>query len=147
TDEIKPSDAMAAYRRREILSEILSIKPLSSMDWLSLSAMQLVTDRPMEQVVESLKLSVLTGPNEAYVMGQRAVLALSIWEDLSPDLKSDVVIDLGPMMSPRTPAEGAEQGKFRAVLATKSERVRTELRTALIATGLSPKGIDQFLGF
>ena len=146
TDAINPSDMKAANRRREALSAILSIKPSSSVDWLSLSAMQLVTDQPMEQVLESLKLSMLTGPNEGYVMGERAVFALSLWEDLSPDLKSHVAIDLGPMMSPRTPAEGAERGKFQAVLATKTERVRNELRTALIATGLSPKEVER-LGF
>ena len=65
TDEPNPSDVIAAYRRREVLSAILSIKPLSSMDWLSLSSMQLVTDQSMEDVLASLKLSMLTGPNEA----------------------------------------------------------------------------------
>ena len=113
TDEINPSDVMAANRRREALSAILSIKPLSSMDWLSLSGMQLVTDQPMEQVLESLKLSTLTGPNEGYVMAERAIFAVSLWEALSPDLKSRVAIDMGPMISPRTPAEGAARGKFR----------------------------------
>ncbi|MGB6915884.1 MAG: hypothetical protein WBE42_24510, partial [Pseudolabrys sp.] len=43
TDEINPSDMMVAYRRRAILSELLSIRPLSSVDWFSLSGMQLVT--------------------------------------------------------------------------------------------------------
>ena len=146
TDEINPSDPMVAYRRRAVLSEILSIKPLSSINWLSLSAVQLVTNRPMEQVLESLKLSTLTGPNEGYVMGERAVFSLSLWEDLLPDLKSHVAIDLGPMLSPRTPAEALERGKFQAVLAKKSERVRNELRTILMATGLSPKEIEQRLG-
>ena len=64
TEEINTSDPKAANSRREALSSILSIKPLSSIDWLSLSGMQLVTDQPMEQVLGSLKLSMLTGPNE-----------------------------------------------------------------------------------
>ena len=114
TDEINPSDMMVAYRRREILSAILSIKPLSSMDWLSLSGMQLVTDQPMEDVLESLKLSMLTGPNEGYVMTKRGVFGVSLWESLSPDLKSRVAYDLGPTLFPRSPAEGAEGGKLRA---------------------------------
>jgi hypothetical protein len=33
-----------------------------------LSAMQLVTDQPMEQVFDSLELSMVTGPNEGYLM-------------------------------------------------------------------------------
>ena len=80
TDEINPSDMMVAYRRRAVLSELLSIRPLSSMDWFSLSGMQLVTDQPMEDVLASLKLSMMTGPNEAYVMTKRGVFAVSLWE-------------------------------------------------------------------
>jgi hypothetical protein len=147
SDEINSSDTMVAYRRREILSEILAIKPLSSLDWLSLSSVQLAADEPMEQVLGSLKLSALTGPNEGYVMAERAIFALSLWEDLSPDLKSRVAIDLAPMVSPRTPAEGAESGKFRAVLSTKPEGVRNVLRKALLARAISAKEIEQLLGF
>ena len=147
TDEINPSDMMVAYRRREILSEILSIKPLSSMDWFSLSGMQLVTDQSMEDVLASLKLSMLTGPNEGYVMTKRGVFGVSLWESLSPDLKSRVAYDLGPTLFPRSPAEGAERGKLRAVLSAKPEHVRKEIREALLATGLSPKEIEQRLGF
>jgi hypothetical protein len=82
-------------------------------------------------------------------MGERGIFAVSLWEDLSPDLKSRTAIDLAPMnfVVPRTVAEGAESLKFRAVLATKSERVRNELRATLLAAGLSPKQIEQRLGF
>jgi hypothetical protein len=147
TGEIDPSDLQAANRRRETLSSILSIKPLSSVHWLLLSGMQLVTDQPMEQVLESLELSVVTGPNEGQVMAERGIFGVSLWEDLSRDLKSRAALDLGPMIYSRTPAEGAKSGKFQAVLATKSEWVRNELRKALVATGISPKEIEQRLGF
>ena len=147
TDEINPSDMMVAYRRRAILSELLSIRPLSSMDWFSLSGMQLVTDQSMEDVLASLKLSMLTGPNEAYVMTKRGVFGVSLWESLSPDLKSRVAYDLGPTLFPHSPAEGAEEGKLRAALSAKPEHVRKEIREALLATGLSPKEIEQRLGF
>jgi hypothetical protein len=144
---IDPSDLKAANDRREVLSAILTIRPLSSIDWLSLSGMQLLTDRPMAQVLESLELSMLTGPNEGYVMAERGIFGVSLWEDLSRDLKSRAALDLGPIIYPRTPAEGAEGVKFQAVLATKSESVRNELRKALVATGISPKEIEQRLGF
>jgi hypothetical protein len=144
---IDPSDLKAANDRREVLTAILTIRPLSSIDWLSLSGMQLLTDRPMEQVLESLELSVLTGPNEGYVMAERGIFGVSLWEDLSRDLKSRAALDLGPIIYPRTPAEGAEWDKFRTVLATKSELVRNELRKALVATGISPNDIEQRLGF
>ena len=144
---INPTDLKAANDRREVLSAILTIRPLSSIDWLSLSGMQLLTDQPMEQVLESLELSVVTGPNEGYVMAERGIFGVLLWESLSRDLKSRAALDLGPMIYPRTPADGAESGKFRAMLATKSELVRNELRKALVATGISPKEIEQRLGF
>ena len=90
--------------QREALSAILSIKPLSSRDWLALSGVQLVTDQPMDDVLESLKLSTLTGPNEGYVMVERGIYGVSIWESLSPDLKSRVANDLLPVLFPRTAA-------------------------------------------
>ena len=131
----------AANSRREALSSILSIKPLSSVDWLSLSSVQFVTDQPMEQVLGSLELSMVTGPNEGYVMSERGIFGVSIWESLSPDLKSRAAIDLV------IAAARSEYRKIRAVLSTKPEWVRNELREALLATGLSPKEIEQRLGF
>ena len=41
-EEINISDQKAANSRRETFSSILSIKPLSSIDWLSLSGLQRV---------------------------------------------------------------------------------------------------------
>jgi hypothetical protein len=92
----------------------------------------------MEQVLGSLKLSMLTGPNEGYVMAERGIFGVSLWDSLSPDLKRGVVSDLA----------GAEMNqKFRTVLSKQPVSVKTELREALLATGLSPKEIEQRLGF
>ncbi len=146
-DETKRSDIIAPYRQRALLSAILSIKPMSSRDWLSLSSAELTTHRPMEEVFGSLRLSMLTGPNEGYLMAERGTFVLSLWEKLPPDLKRHEAIDLGPVIFPRTPEEGTESGKFRAVLATTPEAVKNELREALVATGLSPKVIEERLGF
>src|SRR6516165_592845 len=103
-DETNQSDIIAAYRRRELLSAILSITPLSSMDWLSLSKAELMTHQSIEDVFGSLELSVLTGPNEGYVMGERAVFALSLWDRLPADLKRHAAVDVAAMTFPRTPA-------------------------------------------
>jgi hypothetical protein len=139
-EKIDPSDLKAAASRREALSALLSIKPLSPMDWLSLSGMQLITDQPMDQVLGSLMLSMMTGPNEGYVMADRGIFGASLWEDLSPDLRRRTAIDLAAEKPP-------ENEKFRAVLSTKSEVVRNELRIAMLATGLSPKEVERRLGF
>ena len=94
TKKIDISDQKAANRRRDVLSSILSIEPLSSLDWLSLSGVQLVTDQPMGQVLGSLELSMLTGRNEGYVMAERGIFGISLWESLSPYLKTRVANDL-----------------------------------------------------
>src|SRR6516225_5277086 len=147
TYQINLSDQKSANRRRQTLCALVSIKPMSSYDWLAVSGLQFVTDRPMEQVFDSLELSMLTGPNEAYVMGERAVFAVSLWERLPSDLKSHVAIDVAGMMFSIIPEEGAKVGKFQSVLATQPDWVRNELREALVATGVSPSEIEKRLGF
>jgi hypothetical protein len=146
-DETSQSDIIAAYRQRELASAILSIKPLSSMDWLALSKAELMTHQPIENVFGSLELSMLTGPNEGYVMGERAAFALSQWERLPADLKRHAAADVAAMMFPRTPKEGEMLGKIQAVLATQPESVRNELREAVVASGVSPEAIKKGLGF
>ena len=146
-NSIDPSDQKGANRRRQTLTALVSIKPMSSYDWLLLSGLQFVTDQPMEQVFDSLELSMLTGPNEGYVMGERAVFAVSLWERLPSDLKSHVAIDVAGMMFSIIPEEGAKVGKFQSVLATQPDWVRNELREALVATGVSPSEIEKRLGF
>src|SRR5271169_5454172 len=122
TEDINPSDLIATTRRREGLSAILSIKPLSSMDWLSLSGLQQVTDQPMEQVFDGLKLSMLTGPNEGYLMAERGIYGVSLWERLSPDLKRRVAIDLATVEI---------NDRIRAALFAQPQQVRDELRAAM----------------
>src|SRR5512139_2147416 len=46
-DKFDVSDPIAVIRRRAVLSSLLSIKPLSSEDWLSLSRIQLAARQPM----------------------------------------------------------------------------------------------------
>ena len=146
-DESNQSDIIAAYRRRELLFASLSIKPLSSMDWLALSKAELMTHQPIEDVFGSLELSMLTGPNEGYVMGERAAFALSQWERLPADLKRHVATDVAAMMFPRTPAEGGMLGKIRAALAAQPDWVRNEVREAVFATGISAEQTKKGLGF
>jgi hypothetical protein len=141
--KIDASAPKATNSRREALAAILSIEPLSSVNWLSLSGMQLITDQPMEQVLESLELSMVTGPNEGYVMADRGIFGFSLWERLPPELKRRVAVDLADL------AAGAIRWnkKFQAILSTKSEGVRNELRAALLATGLLPREVERRLGF
>jgi hypothetical protein len=138
-DETNRSDIIAPYHRRELLSAILSIEPLSSMDWLSLSKAELMTHHPMEDVFGSLELSMLAGPNEGYVMAERRLYGVSLWERLSPDLKRRVATDVAFGEIP--------DEKLHELVSAQSEQTRSELREALIATGLSSKDIKKRLGF
>jgi hypothetical protein len=138
--KIDISDQKAANSRREALSSILSIKPLSSVDWLSLSGWQLVTDQPMEQVFESLELSMVTGPNEGYVKAERGIFGVSLWPRLSADLKRRVATDLAA-------GEIIGNEKLRAALSAQPARVRNELQAAMLGTGLSPNEVERRLGF
>jgi hypothetical protein len=139
-EQIDVSDQKAANSRREALSSILTIKPLSSVDWLSLSGWQLVTDRPMEQVFESLDLSMVTGPNEGYVKAERGIFGVSLWLRLSADLKRRVATDLAA-------GEIIGNEKLRAALSAQPARVRNELQAAMLGTGLSPNEVERRLGF
>ena len=143
TYQIDPSDQKAAGRRRQTLTTLVSIKPLSSYDWLSLSGLQLITDQPMEQVFASLELSMLTGPNEGYVMVDRGLFGVSLWERLPPDLQRRVALDLAAGNA----GEMTGGKSIRAALASQPDQALGEVRAAMIATGLSPQEVDQRLGF
>jgi hypothetical protein len=138
-DEANQSDLIAPYHRRELLPAILAIEPLSSMDWLALSKAELMTHQSMEDVFGSLELSMLTGPNEEYVMAERGIYGVSLWQRLSPDLKRRVVADLALDEYP-------DILKIRAFVAAQPEEVRSELREALIAAGLSPQEVERRVG-
>jgi hypothetical protein len=112
---------------------------LSSMDWPALSRAELMTHQPMENVFGSLELSMLTGPNEGYVMADRGIYGVSLWHRLAPDLQRRVVADLAVDEYP-------DILKIRAFVSRQPEQVRAELREALVAAGLSPQEIEKRVG-
>jgi hypothetical protein len=138
-DKINPSDVTAANERLEVLSALLSIKPLSPYHWLLLSGVEFATAQRMDDVLDAFTLSALTGPNEDYVMVERGMFGFSVWEDLPPDLKTRVALDLTAEKDPRNP-------RFRVVVASKPQEVRNEVRTALLAQGIPLKDVE-WLGF
>jgi hypothetical protein len=99
-----------------------------------------MTHQSMEDVFGSLELSMLIGRNEGYVIENRRLFGVSLWDRLSPDLKRRVANDLAVGEIP-----GSQ--KFRDLVAAQPERMRNELREALIADGFSSKDIEERLGF
>jgi hypothetical protein len=138
-DKIDPSDLTAANEQVQALSAFLSVKPLSSYHWVLFAGMEFATAQRMDDVLDALTLSALTGPNEDYVMVQRGIFGLSVWEELPPDLKRRVAVDLTAEKDPGNP-------NFLAALSSKPQGVRDELRAALFANGVTPQDVER-LGF
>ena len=129
------ADENLALRRRDEIMEILSIRPLSTEYWLSLSEMRLLTGAHSSKVVEALGLSVLTGANEGYAMSRRGFFGLSHWEVLPAEIQkrtaSDFVVG-DPLPYRRTEA-------LRTILTEKKEEIRQDMRIVLQAEGFLPK--------
>jgi hypothetical protein len=127
-------DIEEAARRADGLTALLSVHPLSSTDWLSLSGMWLVTGQPYERVLRALAMSSLTGPNEGSVMLQRAIFGLLQWEVLPAAARQRTIADLAEALH-ATAVEDREINPAKNVLAGKSADVRREIADRLSAAG------------
>jgi hypothetical protein len=95
-----PADQAGARKRIDELTAVLSLRPMSSMSWLSLAGTRLVTGQPPDKVLSALAMSSLTGPNEHAMMYQRGVFELLQWEALPIDFRKRAIRDLsGAMLS------------------------------------------------
>ena len=97
-----------------------------------------MTKQSMDDVFGSLELSMLTGPNEGYVMEEHRFFGVSLWDRLPPDLKRRVTKDVA--------GDIHDSFKFLVFASTQPEPVKNELREALSAAGLSPQEIKARLG-
>jgi hypothetical protein len=126
---VQASNPAEVSKRQQALDDIVSIRPLSSMNWLLLSGMDLVGRAPLDKVFRDLTLSYVTGANEGYVKGQRVVFALSLWERLTPDLRSLTIHGLAT-----TDLNDLDINGVRRVMSAKSEIVRRDVWSALTQT-------------
>jgi hypothetical protein len=95
-----PSDQAGARKRIDELTAALSLRPMWSMNWLSLAGMRLVTGQSPDKILSALAMSSLTGPNEHAMMYQRGVFELLQWETLPNDFRNRAIRDLsGAMLS------------------------------------------------
>jgi hypothetical protein len=83
-----------AGKRTQALANLLELRPLASIDWLSLAGMRVVAAAPQEQVLSALTMSRITGPNEGAVMLQRGMFGLLEWEQLPEDVRVQTTRDL-----------------------------------------------------
>jgi O-antigen ligase len=118
-----------AHRLDEI-GALLSVRPLASQHWLSLSAMRRLAGQPIEKVLAPLRLSFSTGPNAGEVLLQRAMFCLSLWEDLPADIQWRVAKDLAvPGFS------DPDKAKLRTVISSQPQSVRTSVRDLMREQG------------
>ena len=133
TSKIIDSDILS--KRIRLLIEKLSIRPLSSTDWLSLAGMRLVTAAPHAEVLGALTMSSITGPNEGAVMWQRGIFSLLQWEALAADTRERTIADLAGVI-----ADGAfndsQIGQARIVASSKSPATRSEIGSKLIGAAV-----------
>jgi hypothetical protein len=133
-----PDAQIKARKRRDELIEILSIKPLSSKHWLFLSEIHFVTGEQPNKIEEAFRMSALTGPNEGGIMSRRALFGVAQWEVLPADLQKRTAADL---IANQIPLSNNQITWLRQQLAQKTDAVRKEIQTALLAQGSTLKAI------
>jgi hypothetical protein len=134
--EADAGDQKATQKRREELKNILAVRPLSSKYWLALAEMRSVAGEHASKVVEAVRLSVLSGPNEHDVMVEREIFAVSHWELLPLELQQRTGADLAA-----EPLAETEIADLRLALAGKSEKTRNEILAVLQAERVSAKDL------
>ena len=126
------NDAGGARNRADDLNALLSVRPLSSVNWLSLSGMRLAAGQSETEVLSALEMSWVTGPNEGSVMLHRGVFGILLWETLPPDARRRVVDDVaGAILG--TPVGDSEVNLIKNVLSQKSVDIRQEIASLMQA--------------
>jgi hypothetical protein len=123
-------------------SEIAENSPTSSRVWQDLAESRLKRGAAMESVLAAFHMSDLTGSHEGGAMMQRAIFGLEHWSAL-PEADRHVVIR---SVAATIDTEYRPQDRYRAILATKSELERDEVRAALVEFGLATPAVLQALG-
>jgi len=127
---------VAAERRTALLTQLLAARPMSSIAWLSLAGMRVATGQPYKDVLAALKMSSVTGPNEAEVMWERGIFCLLQWEALPPDFQQRAIVDLaGPLLTGIVNDAGLQL--IRGVLSAKTPQAQTQIAAMLQTQGVA----------
>jgi hypothetical protein len=130
------SDVEGARQRAGSLLAFLSVRPLSSEEWLSLAEMRLIGGQAETDVQSALFMSSLTGPNEDYVMWQRGLFGLLIWQSLPAEARRQTIRDFAGALR-GVPLGDRESVAAKNLLSAKSDDARSEISYLLKAEGLS----------
>lgn len=126
----------AAEQRTTFLTQLLAARPMSSAAWLALAGARMTTGRPYKDVLAALRMSAITGPNEAEVMWLRGIFCLLQWDALPPEFQQSAILDLaGPLVTGIVNDSGRRL--VEGVLRAKTPQAR-----ARIALMLQVEGVD-----
>jgi hypothetical protein len=126
------ADLDGGERRADDLVALLSVRPLSSRNWLSLAEIRLITARPKEEVRTALKMSWVTGPNEGVLMWQRGVFGLFVWDFLSSEERQQTITQIARAMS-GMPIGDDELVSAQKALSQESLQTRAEIANRMRA--------------
>ena len=123
-------DKAQVAKRRDQITEVLSMRPLAAEYWLTLAEIRLLGGEGLTKALDALTLSALTGPNEGYLIAQRGIFGVSYWEILPAEIRNRAAADLAAR---RLSDRNAE--RVRSILTGKIPDVRQQIRAALQARG------------
>lgn len=126
------NDKVAIFARRDQEIEILAVKPLSADFWLLLADMRQIVGDDSSKVMVALTMSTLIGRNEGYLMAERGLFAISIWEMLPAEAKQRGARDLATIQ-----LSDIQKVRLQTLLSEKSENVREDIESNLKDAGLS----------
>lgn len=124
------ADKAQVAKRRDEITEVLSMRPLAAEYWLTLAETRVIGGEALSKALDALTLSILTGRNEGYLISQRGIFGVSHWEILPFDVRSRAISDLAVR-----PLSDRNTERVRAILAGKAPDVRQDIRAALQARG------------
>jgi hypothetical protein len=136
TDVDDSSDESTIIERRDELTHILTITPLSSYIWLQLAESRIDAHDALAKTLKALELSAITGPNEAYMITQRGLFGIWQWENLPPEARVRAINDLIAVQ-----ISDAKLSWLRTTLSEKTQPIRQEIRSALQAQGFSENNL------
>ena len=124
------ADKAQVAKRRDEITEVLSMRPLAAEYWLTLAETRVIGGEALSRALDALTLSTLTGRNEGYLITQRGIFGVSYWEILPFDVRSRAMTDLAAR-----PLSDRNIERVRAILAGKAPDVRQNIRAALQTRG------------
>lgn len=124
----------ALHRRHDLVTQLLTVRPLSSQGWIALAALRNALAMAPDGVDKAFLMSSLSGPAEGDVMAQRALLGLLLWEASADATRQRTLTDLCALAI-------YDPSRLRLVLQTKAETTRTAIRDGLVNHGCTARMI------